>query len=625
MSERTLAGDNPAPKRAPGRNIVLCTDGTGNSASAASKSNVWRLYQALQLNSPDQIAFYVRGVGTSGIKVLQILGGVFGFGLASNVRTLYQFLCENYRPPSASYEGDRIYIFGFSRGAFTARLLAGLITHCGILDPSRQIRKGNKTLAISSKQGMRHAVRIAYASLRIAATPHSPLPTRITRWLRDLCTDRVPQCEKFWEQYSYPADLHPLRDNQVQTGPIEALGVWDTVSAYGMPITELSIMLDKAIFAHRFEDHVLHPSINRAFHALAIDDERYSFHPIVFDENVETDPTRITQVWFPGMHSDVGGGYPDASLALVSLNWMIDCVKRNGQGVGLDFNPIAEQSLEAGASCLGPMHNSRSGPAIYYRLAPRIIATMAAHKHPETPLVAMPKIHRGVFDRIRQGVGGYAPLCIPTRYEVVEHNGSVSACAAVETQMELSLRGARQERVLDQIFWRRCMYLFSSAVTILLFAVPLLAGDNQVCATGILTQLTPSFTHHFLHGWCSNPQWVLILGSLLIGTALWSIKVKTNTDQNAEFAWQHLRPGNRDKPGPEPSAFEWLSGRLRNNPSAVKLYRVTTAWITPYLALVGFLYCLVKWGIPALWSTLTTFVLWVGDGLLAMLHWLPLL
>lgn len=625
MSKNKAQVGHPTLERQPGRNIILCTDGTGNSASAATKSNVWRLYQALQLNSSDQVAFYIRGVGTSGIKILQILGGVFGFGLASNVRALYQFLCENYQPPSSSYEGDRIYIFGFSRGAFTARLLAGLIANCGILDPSKEIRKGNKSLAISSKQGMRHAVRIAYASLRIAATPNSPIPTRIARWLRDVFTQRTPNCEQFCQRYCYPAELHPKRENGVQTGPIEVIGVWDTVSAYGMPITELSIMLDKAIFAHRFEDHVLHPSINRAFHALAIDDERYSFHPIVFDENVETDPTRIIQVWFPGMHSDVGGGYPDASLALLSLNWMMDSVKRNGQGVGLDFNPIAEQNMQAGASSFGPMHNSRSGPAIYYRLAPRILAAMAAHKHPETPLVTLPKIHRSVFDRIRQGVGGYAPLCIPTHYEVVEHNGSVSTCAAVETPIELSLRGARQERVLDQIFWRRCMYLFSSAVTVALLAIPIVTGNDQTCASGLLTQLTPNFTHHFVQGWCANPQWVLILGSILVATALYSLKVKANTDQNAEFAWQHLRPANRGKPGPEPSLFEWISGRLRNNPLAVKVYRFTTAWIAPYLALVALLYCFANWGVPTLWKLLKVLAQWVGEGLLAILHWLPLL
>lgn len=625
MSETSPFGDEQPKTKKPGRNIVLCTDGTGNSASAASKSNVWRLYQALQLNSPDQIAFYIRGVGTSGIKILQILGGVFGFGLASNVRALYQFLCENYQPPSAIYEGDRIYIFGFSRGAFTARLLAGLITHCGILDTSKEIRKGNESLAISSKLGMRHAVRIAYASMRVAATPNSPLPTRAMRWLRELFTDRVPSCDQFWQRYSHPAAHKTKLDKDVQTGPIEAIGVWDTVSAYGMPITELSIMLDKAIFAHRFEDHVLHPSINRAYHALAIDDERYSFHPIMFDENVEADPKRITQVWFPGMHSDVGGGYPDASLALVSLNWMINSVKRNGLGVGLDFNPVAEQNLHASASSLGPMHNSRTGPAIYYRLAPRIIAAMAAHKHPEMPLVALPKIHRGVFDRIHQGVGGYAPLCIPTRYEVVEHNGSISNSASVEPPLEMSLRGARQERVLDQIFWRRWMYLISSAVTIALLAIPLLAATNQDCAIGLLTQLTPSFAHQFIHGWCANPQWVLLLGSILIGTTLYSLKVKANTDQNAEFAWQHLRPGNREKPGPEPSPFEWISGRLRNNATAVKFYRFLTASVTPYLALVALLYCVAKWGVPALWHIVHTLGIWVGDGLTAILHWLPLL
>jgi uncharacterized protein (DUF2235 family) len=109
---------------------VLLSDGTGNSAAKLNKTNVWRLYQALDLGGGDQIAIYDDGVGTSGVKLLQILGGGFGWGLSRNVRDLYEFLCRHYRV------GDHIYIFGFSRGAFTARTLAALIGKCGVLDCS---------------------------------------------------------------------------------------------------------------------------------------------------------------------------------------------------------------------------------------------------------------------------------------------------------------------------------------------------------------------------------------------------------------------------------------------------------------------------------------------------------
>src|SRR5262252_7343781 len=104
------------------KNIVLLSDGTGNSSAKVFRTNVWRLYQALDLSQPErQIAFYNDGVGTSSFKPAAILGGAFGWGLKRNVIDIYTFLSRNYE------RGDRIYCFGFSRGAFTIRVLAGLI------------------------------------------------------------------------------------------------------------------------------------------------------------------------------------------------------------------------------------------------------------------------------------------------------------------------------------------------------------------------------------------------------------------------------------------------------------------------------------------------------------------
>jgi uncharacterized protein (DUF2235 family) len=115
------------------KNLVLFSDGTGNSAAKLSKTNVWRVYQAVDLRDPQkpeiprQFAFYDDGVGTSTFKPLALLGGAFGVGLARNVLDLYVFLCRVYEP------GDRIYAFGFSRGAFTIRVLVGLVTCEGLL------------------------------------------------------------------------------------------------------------------------------------------------------------------------------------------------------------------------------------------------------------------------------------------------------------------------------------------------------------------------------------------------------------------------------------------------------------------------------------------------------------
>src|SRR5687767_2925365 len=124
-----------APSAAPGapphsrrKNIVLLSDGTGNSSAQLLKTNVWRIYESLQLADPNvQVACYDDGVGTSGFAPLRLLGGAIGFGLRRNVLRLYRFLCEHYDP------GDRIYVFGFSRGAFTVRILVGLIVNQGII------------------------------------------------------------------------------------------------------------------------------------------------------------------------------------------------------------------------------------------------------------------------------------------------------------------------------------------------------------------------------------------------------------------------------------------------------------------------------------------------------------
>src|ERR1700730_9652376 len=110
------------------KKIILLSDGTGNAAGKVWRTNVWRLFQSLELKSSDQIAIYDDGVGTSSFKPLAILGGVFGWGLKRNVLNLYKFLCRNYK------QGDRIFAFGFSRGAFTVRIVVGLVLNQGLVE-----------------------------------------------------------------------------------------------------------------------------------------------------------------------------------------------------------------------------------------------------------------------------------------------------------------------------------------------------------------------------------------------------------------------------------------------------------------------------------------------------------
>ncbi len=141
------------------RNLVVCSDGTGNRAGKARGTNVWKLYEALDRNSDgvEQMSFYDDGVGSADNIVSKVVGGAFGFGLARNVQQLYSWLARNYEP------GDRIYLFGFSRGAFTVRCLAGMISSCGLLDPARVV-DGPPGHAF---ERMVHRVWLAYKALQI--------------------------------------------------------------------------------------------------------------------------------------------------------------------------------------------------------------------------------------------------------------------------------------------------------------------------------------------------------------------------------------------------------------------------------------------------------------------------
>ena len=298
------------------KRIALFSDGTGNSSAKAEKTNVWRLFQALDQTLIDQIAKYDDGVGTSSVKYLAILGGAFGWGLKRNVLDLYKFVCRNYVP------GDDIYGFGFSRGSFTIRVLVDLIATEGLV-------------TFRSEEELSRNAATAYRRYRSKQFPSwSPLVIGM-RKLRDAllwAKDRIrghPSYETL--------QLQMAAANRAEV-PIRFLGLWDTVEAYGVPIPALKRGIDWVLWPMLFGDLILSPRVKRACHALSLDDERATFHPLLWDEVAEAvlvaeglvPPGRITQVWFAGVHSNVGGGYPEDQLSFVSLDWMMRQAVDNG-------------------------------------------------------------------------------------------------------------------------------------------------------------------------------------------------------------------------------------------------------------------------------------------------------
>lgn len=313
------------------KNIIFCADGTWNSpndvpsADKVTSSNVFKLFTFLEgrmiagtkteditgdilerekvLKSDDgktlQIAKYINGVGNSEHKLQNLLGGGFGFGVITRVIRGYTFISRNFEI------GDNIYIVGFSRGAYTARALAGLIASQGLL-------KNNYT------RGDETAYRLAtLAWSKYMESVHADFAAEIT-------TALATSLEKF---KSFIRGENLTESDLIPTN-IAAVAVWDTVGAMGIP--EVDPTKKQIHDAFKFANTTLSSKVNKGFHAIAIDEQRLMFTPTLWDD----DRDRITQVVFPGVHADVGGGYPttnnESGLSDGALQWMITNLRNEG-------------------------------------------------------------------------------------------------------------------------------------------------------------------------------------------------------------------------------------------------------------------------------------------------------
>jgi uncharacterized protein (DUF2235 family) len=389
------------------KRIVLFSDGTGNSSAKAAKTNVWRMFQALNQTGNAQIAKYDDGVGTSSNKYLAAIGGVFGWGLKRNVIDLYKFVCRNYKA------SDEIYGFGFSRGSFTIRVLVGLIVDQGLVGHRSEAELSHNALA-------------AYRRFRAEEFKSRNPVVPLLRWVRDSVIAFAN-----WIRGYDPGAAAPNRapPNSV---PIKFLGLWDTVEAYGMPIAELKRGIDRWIWPMVFDDKSLSPLVERACHALSLDDERTTFHPILWNEVAEAKmiaaaaenptaprvkPGRLTQIWFAGVHSNLGGGYYEDQLSLVSLEWMMHEAAESG----LQLDPGAIQQVSETKSPYARIYDSRQGFGAFYRYEPRRTSdqTDAADEG------ILPIVDSSVILRMACGSDHYAPITLPSRFWVMAPDGSL--------------------------------------------------------------------------------------------------------------------------------------------------------------------------------------------------------
>ncbi|HEY3897392.1 MAG TPA: DUF2235 domain-containing protein [Chthoniobacter sp.] len=277
------------------KRIIFCADGTWDTAQ--NDTNVYKIYKALTVAS-DQVAFYDDGVGSDGTPIEKLAGGAIGQGIFQKIKDGYTRIAHVYE------KDDEIFIFGFSRGAFTARSLAGMIAVCG-------------------------------------------LPTAA---FDDALVEAAFRAYQYKSQRAAFLAEHPLDNAQ-----IKMVGVWDTVGSLGVPALFGGVdpLMDG------FLDTSLHPDVHNAFHALAIDERRQEFPPTLYQ--LPQPPVAgqvLEQVWFSGVHCDVGGGYADTALSDITMSWMLG----KAMGLGLEVDPtVAKHYTNMDPKfALGQIHESWS-------------------------------------------------------------------------------------------------------------------------------------------------------------------------------------------------------------------------------------------------------------------------
>ena len=325
-----------------GKNIVICCDGTGQEFGK-NNTNVVELY-SVSRKFDQQLTFYDPGVGTGGweyddedgVNLQAKADQATGRGLQKNVNDAYRILMSTYEP------GDHVYLFGFSRGAFTVRSLTGMLYKVGLLE-------------------RHHDNLIEYAA-------------------------------ELYNQHDNDEVATQFRNTFGRTCPVHCLGVWDTVD---------SLVLNAG---ERFHAPEITPETTYAFQALSIDEQRSDFPPSVWDETKVRGDQKIEQVWFAGVHSDVGGGYPERGLANCSLLWMLD--RAQSAGLHIDADTASQRYTP---DPLDTLHHSNSG------------IWVIRGTHIRQPSEGA-RIHKSTIERIDADSTDYNPRNLPKRdsLEVIE-------------------------------------------------------------------------------------------------------------------------------------------------------------------------------------------------------------
>ena len=507
------------------KNIVICSDGTGNTSILGRGTNVFKLFEAIDVNghridpnARPQIAFYDDGVGTSNFRLWKIVGGAFGLGLSRNVRQLYKELVRVY---DGGADPDQIYLFGFSRGAFTVRTLAGLIANQGILP--RQDH--------DDPQALDRRIKKAYKAYRRCYRP----------WL--------------WRQWPWNR-LFPIPERrQAGNAPrIHFIGVWDTVDAVGLPF-HIADIWNRVVYQFKFENRDLSTIVDQACHALSIDDERASFTPVLWNE--ANNESRIEQVWFAGVHSNVGGGYPKQGMSLVALDWMME----KAQHAELRFLPADRETYRTHANVDDKLYDPRAGLGVFYRWKPRDIAGLCQQAG-----IKKPAIHVSVLERVAHGTEDYVPGNIPDHAQVwptPQADGTANAFMATRAAALGAVLEASKPNLLPSVqgairagLASYYLYLASCAAAALFVITggnvraagsdPLATVWQAAGLIGSIISLDPATLADVAHGPFEHPRtWGGLTIAFLLSLLL-SLRADHRMSEKFAHFWQHQQQALRE-------------------------------------------------------------------------------
>lgn len=387
------------------------------------------------------------------------------------------------------------------------------------------------------------------------------------------------------------------------------------MAAYGLPVDELTRAIDWAFWPLTMPDYDLNCRVKKAMHALALDDERNTFHPKLWNEapwdvirpggqakpapgTDWSDPSRISQVWFAGVHSNVGGGYPDDTLSYVSLLWIL----RGASKAGLRLLPSLLDEYARLADENGPIYDSRKGLAGYYRYNPRRISNVLCKNGVTVQSI---RVHESVLRRIKLAEDGYAPIVLPPRFDVVRIDGELVDGAAYLGIPGQDVLARETEHVWNWVWRRRAAYFGTLGASLALASMPLWAdvSPNGACDSALcflagpirwLGAVLPSFAEPWIQVFAANPGLSSALSLAVVTGLLLGQRLMISAGDRMRAAWYSLeatRPSKLSRPPAQPrSRLDEAIERLRTSGWYQDGMAFTTRYLLPGAFVVGVVY-----------------------------------